>query len=96
MGALVASGLAVAVVAVVGFEGALQGVWGARPSVGPGGGAGGWGGGRVVLYMGGAEADARNANHANVWKQSRETEEKGWPKVPGKFRVPRFNNAPDR
>jgi len=48
------------------------------------------------LYMSGEEADARNLNHARVWKSSRETEEQGWPKVPGKFRVPPFNNAPDR
>ena len=92
MRALIVSGLAAVTVLAVCSEGGVLGAMGMMR-----GGEGGAGvGGGVVLYMSGEEADARNLNHARVWKSSRETEEQGWPKVPGKFRVPPFNNAPDR
>lgn len=88
--ALIIPGLVAAMVLAVCSEGGMLGALEGR------GGEGRTGAGGIVLYMSGQEADARNLNHARVWKSSRETEEQGWPKVPGKFRVPPFNNAPDR
>jgi hypothetical protein len=54
-------------------------------------------GGLVVLYSVTArQADAQNVRYAKIWKQSRKTEEQGWPPTPKKFKIPPFNNAPHR
>ena len=42
------------------------------------------------------EAEQRNWDHARIVKISRETEAKGWPPTPKNFRIPPYDNAPNR